>query len=342
MADLYTTLVRAKQELNGGVLPAMTPIPENAQNIIDPAFTPGLGALEEHPEKGLRCPVRGCGKWTHRLGDHLGKKHGDIGGARAVKYALSIPMGAPLASSRYRDGCRSRTRRLIDTGVTRPPMRTPAWNDPVARAANARRAGRNGTGTVGFRNLRNSCAAQLIQRLLAVRDRIGRTPSAREATQHDGTLVKLAQNLYGSWNGLVAAAGLVGRPTGNRDRAADRAHVLVMLREWCAVHGSLPTRRQVATPTSAPLLPSYKAVLRAFECESYPEAMRRAAALLNIYGGRYGLPENMRPLQIDRAHGKAAEEALAKVIASGKVAEQAAAELRTNTMTGFGLKAVQA
>ena len=41
MADLYTSLVRAKQELNDGVLPPMTPVPENVQHFIDPAFTPG-------------------------------------------------------------------------------------------------------------------------------------------------------------------------------------------------------------------------------------------------------------------------------------------------------------
>ena len=61
MADLYTSLIRAKQELNDGVLPPMTPVPENVQHFIDPAFTPGLGALEEDPEKGLRCPVKGWG-----------------------------------------------------------------------------------------------------------------------------------------------------------------------------------------------------------------------------------------------------------------------------------------
>ena len=100
MADLYTSLTNLKREMNGGRMPPMTPIPERALAVIDPALTPGLGALEEDPEKGLRCPVRGCGKWAHALSSHITSAHRNIGGVRGFKRMMSIPRTAALLSRR--------------------------------------------------------------------------------------------------------------------------------------------------------------------------------------------------------------------------------------------------
>lgn len=115
MSDLYTSLVRAKQELNGGV-PPLTPLTEEAKKYMDPDLVPGMGILNEDDDKGLQCPVEGCGKWYSRLDAHLrshvddldvqenGDRWGDTTQAmvsRKFKRLLSIDPSASLCSHKH-------------------------------------------------------------------------------------------------------------------------------------------------------------------------------------------------------------------------------------------------
>lgn len=289
MADLYTSLVRAKQELNGGVLPAMTPIPENVRHFIDPDFTPGLGALEEDPEKGLRCPVRGCGRYFRLLGAHLDVSHADVGGQVGIRHALSLPpskRSAPLVSRSYSERRASIARAF---GAGRNLIRA----SPEAGARGGRRGGRVSGAvrrSVCLKNLRNACEAQMVQRLLSVQDKIGRTPSKREAIAITGSqvLAHHAVQLYGSWNGFLSFAGQRIR-TQNKDKY-DRASVLTAFSEWYNAHGSLPTWTEAKSPHRTPWLPSVAATQRRMGTTSWPEAMRMVASALGIRGGRYGVP----------------------------------------------------
>src|SRR5690606_35849901 len=83
MAGLYTSLSRAKAEINNGELPPMEPLGDKERRLINPKFliNGGKGGIVKHPTKGLRCPVRGCGRWYHHRGRHGGKSHPEIGGA---------------------------------------------------------------------------------------------------------------------------------------------------------------------------------------------------------------------------------------------------------------------
>lgn len=272
--DLFTSLVRAKQELNGGVLPAMTPIAEELHAIIDPAFAIGMGALAEDTEMGLRCPVRGCGRWFRHLTPHLNAAHSGIGGADGIKHALSIPHNAPLVSQNSR------------VSANRPPGRRPSERkfsqEESLRGAAHRAASHR---TIGARNLRNECEAQLAQRVLAVRDRIGRLPNYSDVLAHDPRLVDAALTVYGGWTTFAAAFGIK-----LRRRPADPANkedVLVMLRAWYDEHGSLPDYDTVRRFSMIPA----GVTMRALGTISWAVAMRRAATALGIRGGRYGLPE---------------------------------------------------
>jgi hypothetical protein len=291
MADLYTSLVRAKQELNGGVLPAMTPIPEKLHAIFDPDFTIGMGAVMEDPEKGLRCPVRGCGKYFGNLTQHLNRTHAVLGGAVAVKRALDIQPRAVLRSKRMQEMSRTQMLARWTAGEfskerSRELSRQLREKPPANKGKKLR--------TVGLRNFSNSCEAQLVQRILAARDRIGRIPSSHELRiMGESALCASIERIYGSWDSFMGQVNLrvqygprSSRTSGPRPRIA-RDAVIEAYRAWYEEHGSLPSRDTAHNPRRTPKIPVPKVVLRALNAESWPEAMESVAAFLGVPPGRY-------------------------------------------------------
>jgi len=275
--DPYTTIVRAKQELNDGRLPPMLPIPAKARRIIDPAFTPGLGALEEDPEKGLRCPVRGCGVYRHRLVGHLESAHRAVGGARAVRVTLSIPDTAILVS-RWARSRASETAKKIGKHV--PARET--WRQGYRKGGGGKRGPIKAARTAGWKNMRNSCAAQVAHRIIDVRNQIGRTPTQREATlvDHGGShLVYAAKLLYGTWNAALATCGLRPRMM----RGWELGTVLDCLEAWRAAHrGRLPSKASCGM-ASIPMLPSWKVIRARLGGRNWRETMQIAATALGPY-----------------------------------------------------------
>ena len=316
MAELYTSLSRAKQILmatrdwrgEGAPPPpvAMTPVPEKVRHIINPEYTIGLGALRECgtieedgkkfpcpecrgetcEERGLQCPA--CGEWGHTLKKHIRAAHSDIGGVDAIKQALSIPYGASLTSRRTRAVFRQRAAERVASGVTRGGDMELVRNATHRSVVRARRS--HSRASVGLKNLRNTCEKQVLQRIVAVESKIGRSPTYAEAQLADPGLAQAAVTIFGTWNNAVAQAGL--RPT--RIRGWDKTMVLEALRTWYDAHARLPTVSDVERPSSTPLLPHRRTMMDALEVDSWPEAMRKAAAMLGIRGGRYGLPERQK------------------------------------------------
>jgi len=274
--------------MNDGRLPPMTPVPEKATDVIDPAFTIGYGALMEDTELGLQCPVRGCGRWFHQLGLHVARSHQDIGGLGVVRDKLSIPQSARLISQKMHDRLSSQAKATLVVG-----------NLGAVRAANARshrkstQSRRAATLTIGMKNLRDSCPTQLAHKIIDLHHKLGRTPSGREANailgQHFTSAVIA---VYGTWNNCIAQCGLETRRKASRYTVEN---VLPGLSAYYEMHGTLPYCSTVKYGQLAPLLPCATSILRAFDTDSWPEAMRRAASWLNIYGGKYGLPIQHAP-----------------------------------------------
>lgn len=294
MIKLYTSLVHAKLTLNGGELRAMTPLPERYHDIIDPAFTIGLGALREVEGKGLQCPVRGCGVWRHRLDSHM-KLHRDIGGSARIKEILSIPEQAGLVSCEFSEKASATTKATIanDTnGLIAPSGR----QRPGARGrfTDRRKSGRTHTRrakTTGSRNLRNSCEAQIAHRLLDIANKVGRSPSKAEADHYDPGLSKACERVYGSWNAAKIVVGLEVIKTGPLNRF-DREAVLDLLSAYYDKTGTLPSYRQCRRRDTHPLLPSVDTITRHLsDNRSWKAAMDLAAWKLHITDGRYGKPE---------------------------------------------------
>jgi hypothetical protein len=284
--ELYTSLTRLKMAMNGGIMPPMTKLSEQALKLIDPAFTIGMGALEEDAVKGLRCPVRGCGQYYHALGYHLSRTHRAIGGLVAVREALGIPACVPFLSISARLAFAKRSRPLTSQ---RPPEQD---RKAIAQVCRATKLSANG------RNLRDRCEEQLRQKFTILELENGRAPSMREAKERFGWgFVAGVQRIYGTWRNALGQFGmsaLTAREVAAR-RLVSREATLDGLRAWYEVHGDLPTSDDANRRDRFPLIPSSATIRRAMGCAGWDEAMRRAAALLNIYGGRYGLPESARP-----------------------------------------------
>lgn len=281
--QLYTSLVRLKQGLNGGILPPMTPIPDQAKHLIDPAFTVGLGGLEEDAENGLRCPVRGCGVYRHNLGVHIAGSHRSVGGVLAVKRALSIPKSAAFISQKLRDNTNRVTPRPNGGRLTSRRVKEMAAKGLMRRRPRSRM-------TVGAKNLRDRCVAQLTHRMLDLNNSLGRSPTAAEArSRWGGAIVTDIIRTFGSWANAKAQCGLgVYR---RNFRRLDTAGALAALEAYYNEHGTLPNVDTAYRNPSTPLLPAPTAIMRALKTDSWPAAMQIAASMLNIYGGRHGLPE---------------------------------------------------
>lgn len=289
--QLYTSLVRLKQELNGGELPPMTPVPEDVQHIISPSFTIGLGGLMEDEGRGLRCPVRGCGKWFHSLTPHLNTAHARIGGAESVRRALSIPYSAGLVSQKRRESMadimRTTHRRgRIDTAAAAENLKRHHARPGASR--NARRVAAESIRTVNSWNLKDMCVAQVNKKLLGLSQQLRRTPTNHEAAEIISPgFVWRVMEVYGSWNNALLHLNLKL----NKRRYHSSDEVLEALRAYHDMNGTLPSAKEADRATRTPIIPSKDTILRSFKAATWPEAMRRAAAFLNIYGGRYGLPE---------------------------------------------------
>lgn len=292
--ELYTSLVQLKQAMNGGQLPPMTPVPENVQHLIDPTLTIGMGALMEDAEKGLRCPVRACGAWMHRLQRHWDTRHADIGGSQALRRALSLPHTVKLVSQQSAAKTRDMTVARQAAGAF-PVGRARSDLAALSKFANAVPRRRTRT-TVAYKNLANNCVAQLSHRLIDLNHRVGRSPSENDARVSWGPegdkMVGRIIRAFGTWNNAKAMCGLEAYTRGGR--AKSRAAVMAGLSAYYDIHNCLPTVATVRQRHLRPLLPSDRAIMRALRAKSWQEAMEYAASLLNIYGGRYGLPEKKK------------------------------------------------
>lgn len=292
---VYTTLTRVKMALNGGVLPPMTALTAQATTLIDPSQTIGMGALMEDEEKGIKCPVRGCPVWAHNIGLHARVAHRAIGGAPAIRRALDIPPTQSLLSERAHAEFSQRARQSVRERQRGP--RSPETRARMQERTHASRGIRSRAKmSMGARNMRDMCEAQMRKKFADFRSEYGRRPSEleftrmcwREETGAPPWASQLIRDVYGSWENAVAQLDVVTAPV-NAILTSEQA--VACIRAWWDEWGELPSADDARLRDEFPLLPPQRVLLRALKSESWDEAMRRAASLLNIYGGRYGLPE---------------------------------------------------
>lgn len=270
MSELYTSLTQLKMALNDGTMPPMTPLTDEAKKYIDPDLTIGMGALQEDPEKGLRCPVRGCGKYVHLLGAHLSSTHRAIGGASAVRNILSIQPTAGLISTAMRRKLAAVLRKTREAGKIATPKALPTIEQRVVMEKRRKQS----LSTIGSKNLRDTCDAQLPNRLRLHAARLGRTPRSKEV---EPQLRKAVEKVYGSWNNALAAADLaINRRLWSHD------DVISCFEQWVIRHGRMPTWDESKYPSVTPVLPTPETTARALGVSSWSVATSHIRWILGL------------------------------------------------------------
>lgn len=287
--ELYTSLTRLKMALNGGQSAPMTPLTEAAKRLIDPDLTIGMGALMEDDEKGLRCPVRGCGKWFHHLTLHANNTHREVGGADGIRAALDIPPTATLISrKRAAWYVEHGTRILGPRGAeyAQNARRNMTREGPRRRAAVRTKS----LATIGAKNLYDSCPAQLAAKLHDLERKLGRAPTRPDIRGHLGCdVARQILQIWGTLNNCKAQIGMVAY---NRKYSPD--DIYEALRCFHAVHGRLPTSRESTARERQPMIPVNQTIIGVLKAGSWEGAMSHVAWVLGIDDERYPAPVTVR------------------------------------------------
>lgn len=298
--QLYTSLVRLKQAMNGGTLPPMVPLTGAARALCDPAFLAmvgGMGGLDEDDTRGLRCAVRGCGKFYHSLETHIRFIHPEVG-VDGLRNVLGIPSAASLLSHRERARRAAHINRVRSEKTPEQVARFVVARD-AALARHGERGRREARGaktraTIGAKNLRNRCAAQLSHRIIDLHHDLRREPIWTDFIDRYGAgCFDEVIRTFGTWSNALSQCGLASYQQRRSDPAARRSRALDALAAWHNVHGTLPTLTTIQRGKTTPALPAERTIRRALggEQKKWSDVMFEVAAILGIHGGRYGLPE---------------------------------------------------
>lgn len=272
MKDLFTTQVLVKQLL-GGDRPPLTPLTNAALEIVDPSFCPGMGILNEDIQKGIQCPIRGCGEFYHKLSAHLVRHDKNLGVPRGqteevLRRALGL-IGSKFVSSSYA----KRQSAAIKSRKISPPTRSGSPNekagavydaakDAVEIMRRARHKPRYIAAAVrrnswGRRNARMSCDSQLKKRIQLVIDKVRRMPSEREVKICDPDLMPAINEL--GWD-IESALAWFRLEAGISDDV--EADVWEVLSAWRDTNSRMPTEADLDLRHIGPPLPSKDVIMK--------------------------------------------------------------------------------
>jgi hypothetical protein len=276
--DLYTSQIHIKRLLAGQATARFTMAPESVLQVLDPAFFPGMGAVNEDDEGRLQCPVRGCGKWFTKLARHLSADHRALGGAQGVRAALGIRKSVPLTSKA--------ARAVTSAQWNAAPNRSRAFVSTI-RAFRMSENGSNGPKTMHDHNFSDTCPAQIQERIEALARKVGHSPSCNEfVAEYGGALFAALRQRFGTWNNAKVQCGLTTTSSVGYTRAA----VMLALQTFYDARGDLPRHRDTAGVRGArgPYVPSRMAIIKALSVGSWEAAMRSAAEYLGVNSELYG------------------------------------------------------
>lgn len=286
MSELYTSIRHFKAALNGGEVPPMTPLTEAAAKVIDPKLCLGMGGLIEDENKGLLCPVRGCGEYTHHLGTHLTKKHAGIGGHIGFRAALGIPRAATLESGRARvaRSKAAKVRMQRDNGARARRALAKGAEARCTDHARQKAVERYAETRISpmYDNIVGDCESQTIRKLELLTEKLGHEPSEREFLAEYGTGIrKRYRRIFGSWNTLKARCG---HRLANRKWTEDE--VVESYHDYHKAHGEFPSAGVAWSGGRMPLTPSGPVVLEVLGVKKYEAALDHIAWRLGLDADR--------------------------------------------------------
>lgn len=142
-----------------------------------------------------------CGLWMQYLPNHLHKEHNMR--AREYKNRVGLRQSTALISEELR-------KKLIANGMeTRSKNLVPNKNHTKETKAQIAETLRKNKEAMEYKNEKGTCPAQLIDRLIKLADKLGRTPSEKECTFN--AAIRMT---YGSMKEACRVAGLKYRKPG--------------------------------------------------------------------------------------------------------------------------------
>lgn len=219
-----------------------------------------LGALEYDQDRDkVRCHE--CGRWFRSVAQHIFSAHGIS--ADGYKSAHGLQRNTALVCERTRSA-------HIKNAAKSENLSRGGFQADAVLARKSKRSVRS----MERRNLSGTCPAQLLQKIVQVAHRIGRTPSISELSSY-GVSAASALRLFrvSSVGDVMALAGLQPNATGRE--CYSREVLIEMLRDHWVEFKRLPARSDYRRG----LLPSRGQFLRVFG------GMREAYVAAGIAGG---------------------------------------------------------
>lgn len=192
----------------------------------------------------LRCHL--CGEWFEQLHWHLEAFHAMTG--EEYREKVSLEPNTPLISMKQREKL-SEAHRLAGSHHRLPKHQMGVEHSVTTRMQMSVSA-RKTKNTVEFRNKKATCDAQLIARVKAICDDLGRTAKNTECT-----FLKSVNKHLGSWNNAIKLAGYEPNTPGSKVNKLSKEDLMEELEGFYDAYGRDP----VPSDIDRGLLPGYRA-----------------------------------------------------------------------------------
>ena len=253
-------------------------------------------AIEYDPEEDkLRCHE--CGRWFENLGTHVWGAHGLL--ARQYKVRHGLHMGSALVCLRISEKI-SRDAKASPTCIGKE------FAQKGRDSSAFRRPGRIGP-SFETRNNNGQCAAQLLSRVRAMADKLGRTPTSRELLAA-GINHRAALNAFNvkDFTSLMTLAGL--QPRESCKRVYSDVVLIEILLDHHARYGRVPLSAELKRPplpNEATFVKHFGSMQAAYETAGIQHRAKPSysdAALIEALRGFYAMHGRV-PHQADLGHG---------------------------------------
>lgn len=168
-----------------------------------------------------------CGEWFDTLQHHIRREHNMD--AAAYKKAVGLNKTTALISEGHRAKliAANHGKRLKNLRNHKGSKRSMATREKIRQTLKENRAEQQ--------NLRNTCPEQLIDRLLNLHAKLGRTPTTDECP-----FIETLKKVYGSYSNACAMAGIIPRKPGQTIPKWTKDRIVKEVHEFITRNGKAP------------------------------------------------------------------------------------------------------
>lgn len=161
-----------------------------------------------------------CGGWFNSLGSHLHREHNTS--AYEYKAEVGLTQNASLISEAIRSKLIKAAKKRKNEGI-KPHLH----KHRKSSIAKMRLAIKDNANRREAQNKRGTCPEQLLDRMQKDYQRLGRTPTEREAGYYP-----TVKKTYGTWRHACELAGIPYRTPGKKKKSIEKEQVLRLLKKF--------------------------------------------------------------------------------------------------------------